>query len=127
MMPDDRWSGAAAPGASGTGRPTPHDVAVKMLAFSAARIAAFAAFDLAINDIAWELLLALFVAQERGVALSVYGLCDTIDQPKGVSVRWLRALRACRLVDYGDDTGRSATAVRLTPAAADALRGLIAR
>lgn len=125
MIPRHDWIGEDALGASGAGRPTAHDRATRMLAFSQARIAAFAPFDLAITDIAWELLLALFVGQERGHRLSLRALCDTLDLPRTVSVRWLRALEAAGLLAYDDRVDGLSALVRLTPAAESALRGLI--
>lgn len=125
MTSSHDWAGAETLGAAGAGRPIAHDVAMRMLAFAQARIRAFAPFDLVINDVAWELLLALFVAQERGRRLSIAALCDTLDPPPTVSFRWLRALATAGLVDYDDNVEGQSSLVRLTPAADQALRGLI--
>ena len=113
-------------GAAGSGRPTTHDIATRMLAFSKARLQAFQAYDIVINDIAWELLLGLFVAQERGQRIGIYQLCSDIPVHRRVSIRWLRALRASGLVEYDDLDGSTAQA-RLTRSADSALRHLIER
>lgn len=118
------WPGPGSVGASGSGRPTAHDTAMRMLAFSKARLQAFAPHDMMINDVAWDLLLGLFVAHERGRRLTVQGLCGEVPLPDAVAVRWVRALRANGLVGYDDQDGPAAP-VRLTPAAETVLRGLI--
>jgi hypothetical protein len=118
------WPGPGSVGASGSGRPTAHDTATRMLAFSRARAQAFASHGMLINEVAWELLLGLFVAQERGRRLTVQRLCGDVALPAAVAVRWVRALRAHGLVGYDDQDGQAA-GVRLTPAAETALRALI--
>ena len=129
-MPDRAFGGVgvakagAETGTTDGGRPTAYDTASRMLAFSNARLLAFERFGLVVNDIAWEVLLTLFVAQERGRRLSLHRLCDDISVPMAVAVRWARALRAHRLVDYEGMDGMVAQ-VRLTPAADAALRELI--
>ena len=95
-----------------------------MLAFAKARAVAFAAHDLPINDIAWEVLLGLFVAQEHGRRLTLQKLCDEMRAPTSATLRWVRALRASGLVHYDDQIGIIAPA-RLTPAGEGTLRGLI--
>lgn len=112
-------------GASGAGRPTAHDIAARLLAFSRLRRKVFQPYGMAVNDIAWQLLLALFVAQERGTRVNIYRLCEDVPVPKGISVRWLRALRASGMIDYDDETHGLSAPVRLTPAAEDSLRDLI--
>ena len=125
MMPRHDWIARGPSDASGTGPPTGLDVAARMLAFAQARSAAFAPFDLIVNDIAWELLLASFVAQERGQPVSIAALCDTLDLPRMVPVRWLRALGAAGLIDYSDEKDGQSALVQLTPAADQVLRQLI--
>lgn len=106
-------------------RPTAHDIAARLLAFSEVRLKVFEPYGMTVNDIAWQLLLRCFVAQERGVHTTIYRLCDELSVPKSASVRWLRALRSCGMVDYHDEAiGLSAT-VRLTPAAEHSLRDLM--
>ena len=112
-------------GTSGSGRPTAQEIASRLLAFSRIRERVFKPYGLAVNDIAWQLLLVLFVAQERGSRVNVYRLCEDVPVPKGVSVRWLRALRTSGMIDYDDMSFGSSAPVRLTPAAEDSLRDLI--
>lgn len=125
-MPDRITSGDGPKiGASGSGPPTAHDNASRLLAFSHIRSRVFEPYGLAVNDIAWQLLLALFIAQERGLRVTIYRLCDDVPVPKSVSVRWLRALRGSGMIDYDDATFGLSASVRLTPAAEDSLRDLI--
>jgi hypothetical protein len=117
------WPSPGSLGASGSGRPTAHDTATRMLAFSKARLQAFAPHGMVINDVAWELLLSLFIAQERGRRLTVPGLCGEVPLSGAVVLRWVRALRAGGLIAYDEQDGTAA--VRLTPAAETVLRRLI--
>ncbi|MEG3088386.1 hypothetical protein [Sphingomonas sp. PB4P5] len=111
-------------GAAGSGRPTAHDIATRMLAFSQTRLAAFAAYDMVVNDVAWDLLLSLFIAHERGRRVTVQKLCDAVPLPGAVTLRWVLALRTSGLLRYNDQEGMAAQ-VRLTPAADGVVRGLI--
>lgn len=118
------WHSPGKLGAAGSGRPTAHDIATRMLAFNTARDAAFAPYGMVVNDIAWELMLRMFVAQERGVRLTVQQLCGDVATPRGVSLRWARALQANGLLDYDERAGLSAQ-VRLPVVAAQVLRQLL--
>lgn len=122
---DGGWHGPGGLGAAGSGRPTAHDIAMRMLMFSKARLKAFAMHDVPINDAAWELLLGLFVAQERGQRLSLHKLCADVPLPAAVSLRWLRALQAAGMIQYDDRSEGMAAQARLTPVAEGVLRGLI--
>ena len=112
-------------GSADVERPTAHDIAARLIAFSEVRTKVFEPFAMPVNDIAWQLLLRCFVAQERGLRTSVYRLCDEMSVPKSVSVRWLRALRGCGMVEYDEDSGELSAAVRLTTRAEDVLRDLL--
>ncbi|MEN2787074.1 hypothetical protein ACFOKI_07855 [Sphingomonas qilianensis] len=130
-MPDNApkagWHGAERIGAAGSGRPTAHDTATRMLAFNTARLAAFAPHGLIVSDAAWDVLLALFVAQERGLRLTIATLCDELPMPRASTLRWVRALHASGLLQEDDRSAGLTAAARLTPAADAALRGLIER
>ena len=119
------WLGSASLGAAGSGRPTAHDIATRMLAFSKARLGAFAPYGMVINDVAWDVLLILFVAQERGQRLSLRQACQDIALPFAVTLRWVRALHDSGLVAYDEQGEGMAAPVRLTPAAEGAMRGLL--
>jgi phosphatidylserine/phosphatidylglycerophosphate/cardiolipin synthase-like enzyme len=110
---------------TGNSRPTAQDIASRLLAFSQIRRKVFEPYGMTVNDIAWQLLLALFVAQERRRRVDIYRLCDDVPVPKTVSVRWLRALRSSGMIDYDDRSAGLSALVRLTPAAEDSLRDLI--
>lgn len=126
-MPDRNMGGIEpdAIGVRGSARRPLHDIAFRLLAFSRLRARVFEPYGMAVNDIAWQLLLALFVAQERGARTNLYRLCEDVAVPKGVSVRWLRALRSSGMIDYDDALHGLSAPVRLTPAAEDSLRDLL--
>lgn len=112
-------------GAADTDRPTAHDIAARLIAFGEVRTRVFEPFAMPVNDIAWQLLLRCFVAQERGLRTSIYRLCDDMSVPKSVSVRWLRALRGCGMVEYDEEAGALSAAVRLSTKAESVLRDLL--
>ncbi len=117
-MPDER-------GPSDVNRPTAHDIAARLIAFGEVRTKVFEPFGMPVNDIAWQLLLRCFVAQERGLRTSIYRLCDEMPVPKSVSVRWLRALRGSGMVEYDEDASGLSATIRLTTNAEGSLRDLL--
>jgi DNA-binding MarR family transcriptional regulator len=79
-------------------------------------------------DPAWDMLLALFMAGEKGEALSVSRLCTASAVPQTTALRWLACLEDARLITRGPD-GRDArrTRIALSPKAAEAMRRLLVR
>ena len=111
--------------AAGRDRPSAEDIALRLLAFSRLRLKVFEPYGMTVNDIAWQLLLTCFVAQQHDRALSIYKVCDEVPVPKSVSVRWLRALRACGMIEYDESKLGLSAPVRLTPPAVHSLRDLM--
>ena len=79
-------------------------------------------------DPAWDMLLALFAAAERGEAMSVSRLCAAADVPQTTALRWLEQLERVRLVGRATDTTDARrTLVSLAPDAREKMRLLLRR
>lgn len=79
-------------------------------------------------DPAWDMLLALFAAAERGEALSVSRLCAAADVPQTTALRWLEQLERGRLIARAADAADARrTLVTLAPDAREKMRLLLRR
>lgn len=77
-------------------------------------------------DPAWDLLLALFAAAERGESLSVSRLCAAAGVAQTTALRWLEQLEAARLISRGVDSADARrTLIALAPDAREKMRGLV--
>lgn len=79
-------------------------------------------------DPAWDMLLALFAAAERGEALPVTRLCVAAGVPQTTALRWLEQLEQGRLIGRAADTADARrTLVTLAPEAREKMRTLLRR
>ena len=79
-------------------------------------------------DPAWDMLLALFAAAERGETLSVTRLCAAAGVPQTTALRWLEQLEQARLVGRAADAADARrTLVTLAPEAREKMRLLLRR
>jgi DNA-binding MarR family transcriptional regulator len=79
-------------------------------------------------DPAWDMLLALFAAAERGEALPVTRLCTAAGVPQTTALRWLEQLEQGRLIVRAADAADARrTLVSLAPDAREKMRALIKR
>ena len=79
-------------------------------------------------DPAWDMLLALFSAAERGEALPVTRLCAAAGVPQTTALRWLEQLEQGRLIGRAADAADARrTLITLAPEAREKMRGLIRR
>jgi hypothetical protein len=79
-------------------------------------------------DPAWDMLLALFAAAERGEALSVSRLCAAAEVPQTTALRWLEQLERGRLIARAADAADARrTLVSLAPDAREKMRLLLRR
>ena len=71
---------------------------------------------------AWDMLLDLYVSQERSAGLSVSNLCDASGVPATTALRWIALLvKSGHLVKSDDPEDRRRSLVCATPAAIDQL------
>lgn len=69
-------------------------------------------------DPAWEILLALTLAEQRQLRLSVSSLCDRVDVPRTTALRWIASMTEEGLLVRRDDpTDRRRKYVELSPGA----------
>jgi DNA-binding MarR family transcriptional regulator len=74
------------------------------------------------HEPAWELLLCLFVAHERGTALSVKELVSCVDAPVTTSQRWVDQLVHMKMLHREvDPADRRRLGITLTASAADSM------
>jgi DNA-binding MarR family transcriptional regulator len=79
-------------------------------------------------DPAWDMLLALFAAAERGEALPVTRLCAAAGVPQTTALRWLEQLEQGRLIHRASDAADARrTLVSLAPDAREKMRVLLHR
>ena len=79
-------------------------------------------------DPAWDMLLALFAAGERGESLSVSRLCAAAGVPQTTALRWLEQLEQGRLIARAADAADARrTLVTLAPDAREKMRLLLRR
>ena len=79
-------------------------------------------------DPAWDMLLALFAAAERGQALPVTRLCAVTGVPQTTALRWLEQLEQSRLIARAaDTTDARRTLVSLAPETREKMRTLLKR
>jgi DNA-binding MarR family transcriptional regulator len=79
-------------------------------------------------DPAWDMLLALFAAAERGEALPVTRLCAAAGVPQTTALRWLEQLEQSRLIARtADSTDARRTLISLAPDAREKMRALLRR
>jgi DNA-binding transcriptional ArsR family regulator len=79
-------------------------------------------------DPAWDMLLALFAAAERGGSLPVTRLCAAAGVPQTTALRWLEQLEAARLIARAADSADARrTLVSLAPDAREKMRALLRR
>jgi DNA-binding MarR family transcriptional regulator len=79
-------------------------------------------------DPAWDMLLALFSAAERGEALPVTRLCAAAGVPQTTALRWLEQLEGARLIARAADSADARrTLVSLAPDAREKMRALLRR
>jgi DNA-binding MarR family transcriptional regulator len=75
------------------------------------------------SDPAWDMLLALFAAAERGEALSVSQLCAASSVAQTTALRWVDSLEAAGLVSRGlDPADARRTLLALSPTAREKIR-----
>lgn len=67
-----------------------------------------------LSEIAWNMLLALFVADADGLRMTGHDLLDVAETPASTGQRWIMALHVEGLV-VGDGTGNLDDAIGLTP------------
>ena len=78
------------------------------------------------SDPAWDMLLALFAAAERGGPLSVSRLCAAAGVAQTTALRWLEQLEQGRLVSRAADSADARrTLVSLSADAREKMRGLL--
>jgi len=78
------------------------------------------------GDPAWDMLLALFAAAERGQSLSVSRLCVAAGVAQTTALRWIEQLEHARLVSRSADAADARrTLITLAPDAREKMRGLI--
>jgi DNA-binding MarR family transcriptional regulator len=78
------------------------------------------------GDPAWDMLLALFAAAERGQALSVSRLGAAAGVPQTTALRWIEQLEHNRLLSRSADAADARrTLITLAPEAREKMRGLI--
>lgn len=73
-----------------------------------------------LSEIAWNVLLALFVADADGRRMTGYELLEVAEAPAATGERWIRALHVEGLV-VGDGTGNLDDLIGLTPAGISAV------
>jgi DNA-binding MarR family transcriptional regulator len=79
------------------------------------------------HEPAWEILLSLFVAHEKGVALNVKHLVSLIDAPVTTSQRWIDQLVHMKLLRrVVDPNDRRRLEISLSEQGADAMRRYLA-
>jgi DNA-binding MarR family transcriptional regulator len=79
-------------------------------------------------DPAWDMLLALFAAAEKGDALSVSRLCAAAGVPQTTALRWLEQLEQSRLVfRTADPADARRTLIGIVPEAREKMRALVRR
>jgi DNA-binding MarR family transcriptional regulator len=79
-------------------------------------------------DPAWDMLLALFAAAERGESLPVTRLCAAAGVPQTTALRWLEQLEQGRLIARSADAADARrTLVTLAPDAREKMRTLLRR
>jgi DNA-binding MarR family transcriptional regulator len=105
----------------------PPDAAVAADALLAARrIRGEALGSNLFGDPAWDMLLALFAAAERGESLSVSRLCAAAGVAQTTALRWIEQLEHARLVSRSADAADARrTLITLAPDAREKMRGLI--
>ena len=78
------------------------------------------------GDPAWDMLLALFSAAERGESLSVSRLCAAAGVAQTTALRWIEQLEQNRLVSRSADAADARrTLITLAPDAREKMRVLI--
>lgn len=76
---------------------------------------------------AWDMLLDLFAAHEEGRAMSVTSLCIAANVPSSTALRCIAAMEEDgKLIREADTHDRRRINVKLTPAAAEQMRRLLA-
>jgi DNA-binding MarR family transcriptional regulator len=79
-------------------------------------------------DPAWDMLLALFVAAERGEAFSVSRLCSAASVPQTTALRWLEQMEQNRLIlRTADAADARRTLISIAPEAREKMRALLRR
>jgi hypothetical protein len=76
--------------------------------------------DAVLSEIAWNILLALFVADADGRRMTGHDLLEVAEAPKSTGQRWIMALHVEGLV-VGDGTGNLDDVIGLTPAGISAV------
>ena len=110
----------ATPPASG-GKASHRTVAERLIAERRARRSFFAP-DL-FHEPAWDMLLALFIANEDGRILNVKALVASSDAPVTTSQRWIDHLHKLRLIDrFGDPDDRRRVEISLSDAGLTAIK-----
>lgn len=101
-------------------------IAVRIHALREAR---FCHFDRALyGEPAWDMLLAIYIAQGRGVSLSTAEVCEEAEAPKTTALRWIGHLEREGLVTKRPNPRRSNSfLVEITEKAALELNHYLAR
>ena len=81
---------------------------------SAVRRAFFDAGETLFVDPAWDILLALYIAEAEGGTVAATGACAIASVPATTGLRWLKRLSIDGLIEYAGDNPDGGTILSLT-------------